>query len=155
MIDPRHLLDLIIRPVLRDLNMASPAAERLLLCTAACESGLGRSLTQVPQGPGRGIYQMEVDTIVDLYHNYFIYRPLHRTLVDRWRGSLITWEQATVGNLHYATAMARVNYWRRTEPLPEADDIEGLGRYYEKYWKTYGGEETVRRFVGHWQQVAL
>lgn len=66
---PAHLRDLIIRPTLVEMGHYSPAAEALLLGTAAHESHGGRYLSQI-RGPARGIYQMEPATHDDLWRHY-------------------------------------------------------------------------------------
>jgi hypothetical protein len=155
MITPLQFLTFIIRPVLQDLGLASPAAERLLLGTAAIESDCGTYLSQYPAGPGLGIFQMELATIHDLYTNFLAYRPQYRSLADRWKGATVARSLAVIGNLHYATALARLQYYRVPAPLPDADDLEGLGAYYKQYWNTEKGKATAAQFVKRLHDLKL
>ena len=43
--------------------------------------------------------------------------------------------------------MARVHYLRVPQPLPAADDIDGLARYWKAHWNTREGAGTPERFV--------
>jgi hypothetical protein len=84
MIDPKHLVRYVIRPVLKDLELWSEAAEQLVLGTACVESECGHYLAQLGnvQGGGRGIYQMEEKTEYDLVKNYIRYRmDLHQKMM--------------------------------------------------------------------------
>lgn len=62
MIDPRQLRDLIVRPVPEQLDLYSPAAEQLVMGTAAQESRLvyiRQHLGEDKHGRGRGLWQIE------------------------------------------------------------------------------------------------
>ena len=73
MIDPIHLKEYIIIPVLSKLDMYSESAANLLLGTAAIESDMGQFLRQI-NGPALGIYQMEPSTHLDIWQNYLQFR---------------------------------------------------------------------------------
>ena len=47
------------------------------------------------------------------------------------------------GNLPFQIIMARLYYYRFSEALPAYDDIEGLAKYWKKYWNTELGAGTV------------
>lgn len=140
----------IVRPVLEHLMLASPAAENLLVGTAAVESGL-RRLTQAGGGPGVGVYQIEPATHADVWHNYLAFRPALSARV-REMISAKPWlssdpSQELYGNLYYAAAMARIIYLRAPRRLPEADDIEGLALYWKTYYNTPKGRGTPLAFM--------
>jgi hypothetical protein len=145
MIDIIQLRRLVIRPVAEFLEMDSVAAQNLLIGTALVESGL-RHLEQLGGGPALGVYQMEPATHDDIWRTWLAHRPKIRAEVRTWRiGGRGASEMA--GNLYYATAMARVHYWRDPQPLPDATDIRGLGEYWKRVWNTEQGAGTVERFV--------
>ena len=67
---PLNVRDLrveVIRPALRALDLWSPAAEDLVLGTAAQESGLAY-LRQIGGGPALGLWQIEPATQIGRAH---------------------------------------------------------------------------------------
>ena len=148
----RQLKDSIIIPVLNSFegyDACSESAVNLLLGTAAVESDMGEYLHQI-KGPALGIYQMEPATVNDIYVHYLHYRPSLMKIIDRYKISMVDMNNL-VGNLYYATAMARVHYLRVAEALPKADDIEGLASYWKRYYNTSKGahsfEDACEKFV--------
>lgn len=147
--DPTQFRELIVRPVLKYLEPEIPyskEAEDLLCMTAAHESLLGRYVKQV-NGPALGVYQMEPATHDDIYNNFLISKPLLETAVVDMVGIRKDLTGYLVTDLAYATAMARVHYWRVPEPLPKlksnyADYLMELGRYAKKYYNTDLGKAT-------------
>lgn len=143
-IDPGQLRRLIIRPVLLHLDAHSRAAENLLLGTAAQESHLGEYLAQIGGGPARGIFQMEPATRRDI-DQYLRRKSRLRLKVEYFK--LPALPAQLYGNLYYAAAMCRIHYWRVTESLPRADDIEGLAAYWKRYYNTPLGHGTITQFL--------
>lgn len=158
MINPIHLRQLIVDPVLKYLEMYSPAASNLLMGTAAQESRLGYFLMQVdahnrPQGPALGIFQMEPTTHDDIWETY-LNRPDKSELSTRMRTefSYIPDPERMIWDMKYATAMARLKYWRDPEPLPQAGDIEGLAHIYKRVFNSPQGKATVQEFVDNYER---
>lgn len=149
MIKHQHLREYIIRPVLKSLGLYSLQAEELLVLTAAQESRLGYYLHQEGGGPALGIYQMEPATHDDIWTHYLAF---NRSLGDSIRvyGSDA---QSMVGNLYYATAMARAHYRRVKEGLPAADDIQGLARYWKEYFNTPSGKGTEAECIRNYREL--
>ena len=87
MIDPRHLRDNVIVPVLNMMGshnpkLADPKAVDLLLGTAAQESDLGYFLVQEHAENGaKGIFQIEDATYQDIVDRY-LQRPENATLLQ-------------------------------------------------------------------------
>lgn len=137
----------VIDEVLYHLKLYSKSAVNLLLLTAAVESDMGSYLKQI-NGPALGIYQMEPDTYWDIHENFLKYRPdLHEQVSDFSLSVDLGGANELAGNLYYSTAMARAHYLRFPEPLPKADDVEGLARYWKKYWNTEKGGGTVEAAI--------
>lgn len=141
MIEPQQFRLEIIRPVLAHLELgAEDSAETLLLGTAVTESGLCY-LRQHGGGPALGAYQIEPASHVDVYINFldfprwFELRARVRALVFPAMSS----ERQLICNLAYATAIARIIYWRRPEPLPALDDLDGLAGYWKNHFNTRAG----------------
>ena len=144
MIEPSHLLQHIIRPVLKDLDLWSEPAERLLLGTACQESQCGRYLVQLG-GPALGIFQMEPATHDDIWVSYLTFRSLPIKRLPA---------KDMIGNLWYAATMCRIYYLRVKEPIP--DNLPAQAAYWKRFYNTPLGKGTeddyIRawyRFIGH------
>lgn len=141
----------IIRPVLKDMGdridprMNSEASVVLLIGTAAHESHGGLYAKQI-KGPAVGIYQIEPNTHKSKWQHYLRHRKdmqdfvleyvpprLLRTDTDE-HGDFVYVDDAALLDPVYATIMARLIYWPAKEPLPKADDILGLGKYWDSYY---------------------
>jgi hypothetical protein len=154
MIDSKQLKEYVIIPVLEKLDMFSESAVQLLLGTAAVESDMGHYLHQI-KGPALGIYQMEPKTHNDIWDNYLKYRPELRQLMhDKITEKHIP--NQLIGNLFYATAMARLHYKRAPAYLPEANNIDGLAKYWRNFYNTPKGahsdKKAIAKFINKYEQ---
>ena len=139
----------VLKPVCASLGMLSLSAEKLMLTTIGVESR-GMHLDQrlsaddVTLGPAVGIMQMESPTHESVYHDFLNYpkRRKIRTAVDSFACEGMDKFEQMAGNLYYAIAIGRINYWRRPEVLPHPDDIDGLWLYYKEFWNSYLGVTT-------------
>lgn len=155
-LDPRQFRARVIAPVLSHLGMQSAAAETLLLGTALVESGLS-ALVQGHGGPALGVYQIEPATHDDIWLNFLAHRDILRRRVEDLAGGVPPGAPVTeqlVVNLAYATAIARLVYYRRPEPLPPAWDIEALGRYWKAHYNTRLGAGDPAEFVRRYTNAA-
>lgn len=137
---------------------ANPRAVQLLLGTAATESNFGQVLRQesysMESDEGAfGIYQHELSSAEDIYKNFLIYRARLDIKVEEIRGSL-TIKDALIGNLYYATAIARMQYLRYREPLPPVDDLESQGKYYKCYFNG-SGKGSVEKYIADYKRFVL
>lgn len=167
MINPIQLKEFIIIPTLEYLseyraNLKSDGAINLLLGTCAMESDMGTYIHQVGGGPALGIYQMEPNTHDDLWKNYIRYRYHLGELMDKFKSNLYVGHCAKelTSNFMYATAMARIHYYRSPEPLPEdPNDIVGLAKVWKKVYNTYLGahsiEHAVKLFCKKYEQYVV
>lgn len=149
MIEPRHLVLEVIRPVLKDLNLWSVPAEQLLLGTACVESDCGRWLVQ-NGGPALGIYQMEPATHDDCWQNYLEFNGELATKIYNWGQEYNPDGQIMIGNLYYATAMARIKYLRDPEPIP--DYRGGQAQMWKRVYNTELGAGTVQGYLDAWNR---
>jgi len=155
MINHKHLRNLIIRPTLEHLGMWSEAAENLVLGTAAHESLLYHLKQQ--GGPALGLYQIEPATHKDVWDNFLIYKE---DLTSKVRGFAAQHpftndlDVELIGNLYYATAICRLVYYRRPEPLPGADDVVGLAQYWKDHYNTHLGKGRIEDWIDHYSEVA-
>lgn len=159
MIDIEQFRTLVVRPTLQHLGLHSVAAETLLLGTALAESRL-QYLQQIGGGPALGVYQVEPATHRDVFANFLVYRtPLRHCVFTLSSGRpktaieangttvMVPHDHELIGNLAYATAIARLVYFRQKSPLPAAEDLQGLGAYWKQHYNTYRGAGTVEKFV--------
>ena len=159
MINPYHLRDLVIMPTLQYLEPEieySDAAVELLMMTAAHESKLGTYLKQL-EGPARGIYQMELVTEKDIISNYLKYRDplMMRVMGISHRHYREMNEIAMIANLTYATAMARVHYYRDPMPIPDVEDKIELANYCKRVWNTSHGKATSRQYYDAYMEMCM
>ena len=160
MIDPKQLLNYIIRPVLHDLSLWSQPAERLVLGTACQESQCGRYLHQLGDGPALGIYQIEPATHDDIWKNYLDYLlpanglpALMRSWAIKRRvmgGEPYPDAEEMIGNLYYATAMCRIQYYRVPSALPTY--LAAQAAYWKKNFNTELGAGTVEEYMNNWNR---
>jgi len=152
-INCKDLRELVVRPTLQHLRLWSPAAEDMVLGTAAQESGLGTYLHQVG-GPALGIYQMEPATERDIWGNFLAFKEILSDQVS----DLITDAghedkvNEMIGNLYYATAMCRIHYLRVPEAMPVHKDIKGYAAYWKKYYNTPLGKGTEDEFISNFKK---
>ncbi|HEB28562.1 MAG TPA: hypothetical protein ENI05_12450 [Porticoccus sp.] len=147
--DLRHL---VIRDTLNYLGDWSLAAENLLLGTAAQESGLGGWHA----GRRVGLYHITPAMHRAVWDKYLIHNPSlaseirgmagQHSFLKAPHGELIT-------NLKYATAIAWMIYCRAEQPLPDAHNLVGLGKFWHRHFhpKSKG---TVADFVNNYQLLA-
>ena len=124
-----------VAPALRTLGLYSPESERLLMGTAAIESGFV-DFVQLGGGPARGMFQMEPPTLTWLLDTYLA-TPEHRGL----RASVLSLASSStpaidelVGNHLFAAALARIKYLSVPEPIPPA-----LADQAQYWWSWYNG----------------
>ncbi|MGL6010988.1 MAG: hypothetical protein ACRC0J_05650 [Shewanella oncorhynchi] len=144
-----QLRKLVIEPVLVQMDMYSDEAVRLLLMIVAHESQKGYYISQV-RGPAKGIYQMEPATHDDVRR--FLRAKLKILKVDKFRmvGAVTDTSDEMVGNLYYATAMARAFFLRFPEALPKGSDYE-LAVYAKRRWNTIAGKATAEDYLRAYQ----
>lgn len=156
-----QLRDLVVECTLRYLDPEIPYSEEavdLLMMTACHESLCGEYIKQV-NGPAQGIYQMEPATEIDINDNYLDFREELRGKVEDFLveydsdpskphlSSEMTW------NLAYATAMARVHYFRVPRPLPVQEGqsrrayLEALSLYAKQHYNTELGKATPEEYL--------
>ncbi|MBI4185285.1 MAG: hypothetical protein HY521_14935 [Proteobacteria bacterium] len=153
MLDLAAFRDLILRPTLVVLELHSPAAENLLVGTALHESGLAH-LRQMGGGPALGVFQIEPATHDDLWRNTLRFRPELAARAARLAAAAPSRVEQLATNLAYASAICRLLYWRVPEPLPAADDVDGLGRYWKRHYNTERGKGRAEDWAAAYRRHA-
>ena len=157
MLDVAQLRVLVVRPVLKYLDMWSESAENLIIGTAIQESHL-TYLKQLGGGPAVGLFQMEPNTHDDLWTNYIKFRPpivtklqgltFNRLIQDRF---IPIAANEMIGNMYYATAMCRIHYKRVPAPLPSSNPKD-LAMYWKQHYNTPQGAGTPAEFISNYKK---
>lgn len=150
MLDNAQFRALIVRPTLEIIGLYSQEAEDLLVMTMAHESKGGTYIKQ-KGGPALGIYQMEHRTFEDIYSRILKKSPLmceSISLACGMNATRLDDHEDLVGNLYFATAIARIYYTQFNEPIPK--DINSLSLYAKKFWNRTGKatpEQYLRAYL--------
>lgn len=152
-LDAREFLAEVIRPTLGVLSRVEPRinaapALPLLLGTALHES-MGLVHMRQVRGPARSLFQIEPPTFTDVW-TWASHKPaLFEALRSLALPSLSPLDQYA-GNQHLACAIARLCYFRHSDPLPSADDATSMAAYHKRWFNTASGAadplETVKSF---------
>ncbi len=153
MIQADQLHEEIVRPALLSLgrSFSQPAARALIMGTIAQESLCGRYIKQ-RGGPALGIVQMEPATHNDIWENYLRYKPNLILRLSSIFDIKKTDAKRLIYDLRYNVIMCRLHYRRVNAPLPAANDIQGLARYWKMHYNTVKGRGTTSEFVTHYNQ---
>lgn len=117
--------------------------------TAMQESHL-TYLRQVGGGPAMGVFQMEPNTHDDLWDNFIDYQPQLRRVMRHTFGTLAHCTcDRMISDMLYAAVMARLQYYRRPEPLPD-EDLGEISAYWKQWYNTPGGHGTRPQFNQNW-----
>lgn len=141
-IHPQHLRSLVLLALPESLY--SRAAANLIVGTIATESHGGTYLWQLGNGPAIGIAQMEPATFDWLQGKY----GERYGFKDR-QASEMAWD------LKLAILLCRLRYLVVIDPLPRHDDLEGLAKYWKKYYNTIHGAGTVDGFISNYNRYAI
>lgn len=146
----------LVTDTLKGIKLHSKAAENLIMGTGAVESHY-HYLRQLGSGVAVSFFQVEGATVKDNIENYLSYRPERLSLITDYcmtptPAKLLDYNAAqlrslTLHNIAFAIAMARVLYFRVPKKLPSEDDIEGMAKYWKKYYNTPLGKGTEEKFI--------
>jgi hypothetical protein len=157
MLAPSHLRSLVIVPALAPLPepMRVGGSVELLVGTAIKESMLtylkqGYRTPHDARGVALGLFQMEPDTH-DTMRIYVDIRPSLKAIIapngPRPHADLVT-------DLLYAARMARLRYWIVPHDLPDAADVQGLARYWSRFYNTRNDPKEEAAWVRLYHQYA-
>ena len=135
----------VVRPVLETMEMWSPAAEKLLIMTAAHESGGFQHRVQVG-GPALSYFQIEPPTFDDVWDRYLGGRPNRKAKVEQFLPADVEPLTALKDDDNFACAIARMKYASVPAALPDVDDEMGLAAYAKEYWNTPLGKATPEKY---------
>lgn len=153
MMDKGQLKEL-IEETLKEVDLYNENAVYLILGTAAQESGFGKYIKQLGNGPALGIFQMEPNTFNDIIENWLKYKNdlYHEILLTLGHNNMLD-PDVMRWNLKAAIIMTRLHYRRVKAPLPT--DLNGYAEYWKKYYNTYLGAGTVEEFIHNYKKYVL
>ncbi len=148
--DARQVKDNIILPALTALGMKTPNAVNLMLGTMAQESEMGKFIVQQGIGMkgGIGVYQMQAPTYMDLWKR--IIQPstaLRAKIRLMLCYDVMPPAERMASDIMLATLMTRIYYYAIPQPLPDKDDIIGLGTYWKEHYNTLNGAGSIQEFT--------
>jgi len=134
----RTQLERLVTDTLKKHSLHSDSAVALILATIAQESALGTYIHQI-HGPALGICQMEPATF--------------EWLRGKFPGRLGGREaEELVGNLELSILACRLRYLASPGVLPDADDLEGLWKYYKRNYNSVKGAATREQFMANYKK---
>ena len=140
-IGPTTFQTRVIDPVLKQINLYSAGASKLLLGTAIQESFMGKL--------SKNIFQIEQATVKDINNRILSAHPNLRNAVQQ----LYNPEQSLAWNLKnnvkYEVAMARLVYLKSNQNIPDTSNVNTLGQFWKKYYNTYLGKGKASQFSAH------
>ena len=155
------LRELVIRPVLQQLDQWSPTTEDLLLGTAAHESQLGFRMHS-PNDTGLGIYRISPNSHLQLWDTFLVKDP---DIASRVRGFasqqqfLRSPDNELVTNLSYATAIAWMIYKSNLVHIPHNSDPLILAQCWFNSFKPQHEKANFRdeldKFVVNYHKLVL
>lgn len=151
-ISPDDLRLRVIRPVCIAIGLGGAGVEELLLGTASQESGCGSRIVQ-NGGPALGVWQMEPATHDDLWTNFLGFRADLAEKVSAFLLPGLPKAVQLIGNLYYACAMARVQYFRSPRPIPSAGDLNGQADIYKLCYNSASGAATIEEYLANAKRV--
>ncbi|MCC3859871.1 hypothetical protein [Pseudemcibacter aquimaris] len=81
------------------------------------------------------------------------FRPETKALMDKYQAPGLSLKENLTMNLAFATAAARLQYFRVREPIPET--LDGQAAYWKKYWNTKHGKGTTDQYSEHYKKYVL
>ena len=143
--------DTIVKPALLALDRWSDPAERLVMGTAAQESGL-RYTRRLGGGPALGYFQMEPATHDDCWTNFIDFRASLKSKILTLRLASGKPNASEMETDHcYAAAMARVRYTRVPASLPSTG--RDIAAYWKLYYNTPLGAGSISEFIASWNHL--
>jgi hypothetical protein len=141
-----NLRDLVVRPTLKALHPEIPYtqnAECLVMETIAHESGVGTYLNRYPQGPARGIAQIEEPTffwLMDLTSTRYqsIGTKLFQLFGEPEHDQLSA-------RMDLSVAFCRFRYFIVKEPIP--DTLEERAAYWARYYQTTNDPQKIQNYI--------
>jgi len=160
MIDPLEFKKLIVQPTLDDMSelwgpqINQEAAVNQIIGTYLKESVINgvTHITQLNDGPAKGVFQIEPDTELSIWDDYLAYRPDKASFVRGLMEQHLVEGHDLVSNLRYQVVMCRLKYWQRSFKWPQdPNDIRALGVIWNKEYNANPDHGTVTEYVERYE----
>lgn len=146
MLDIKDVRQLLVRPVLQYCGLHSRSAENLLIGTGLVESQFQYLIQK--NGIALGLFQIEPNTFSWLIAKLSTDKKLMlRVLQLLGMATLPVNHNQLINNFALSCIIARLKYWYDPTPLPDADNIEGLARYWSRIYNSKNDEKSIQRFI--------
>jgi len=148
MLDVQDFKNLVVVPTLQEIGLYSPEATNITIGTFLKESGL-RNLKQIGGGPGLGLGQSEPNTTKDTWFRYLARKDKLdlRFKVSQFVSPSPDITKQVAGNMYLSVIFVRLKYFMQSEALPGEFDVEGMARYWSKYYQTDNVESQIQEFI--------
>lgn len=144
--DSNRFLDETVTPVLKQMDMWSAEAEKLLIMTACHESGGYQYRVQV-NGPALSYFQIEPASFSDMWDRYLADKPDRKEKVAQFLPEGMDTLEALEKDDQFACASARMIYAMEPTAIPHVKDDVGLSEYCKTYWNTELGKATPEKYL--------
>lgn len=147
--EAKHVLDLVIAPVLKIIGLDSLAARTLMVCTGQVETAYDNLRQVLPSGnygEGYGWWSQQENSYNQCVKFLSKNPMLKQKILTACYIDILPNHEAIIWNLRLACCMARIHYWQFPEKLPEATDLRGLAQYWLRYYNA-GGKGSMERFI--------
>lgn len=145
---------LMLTEVLVDVGLYKEDAVWLLLGTRAQESMFGKYNRQIG-GPALGTYQMEPATFKDIVKHFLRYKPELAAKIKEVCNVKRFDHKDLVENEKLAICFARLQFYRRPEPLPSKNDVCAMANYWKAHYNTFKGKGQPCEFVDKYYRFGI
>jgi len=153
MIHLGQLREQVIRPVLKDIGLWSQASENLLIGTGLIESRF-YYLKQI-KGEALSLFQIEVPTYYWIIHKIANRSNLYEKVLKVLGYDKFPPPERLMSDIALSLIIARYRYCLDPDPLPEAENIIELSKYYKKIYNTPLGKADPQLFVSLYREHEL
>lgn len=152
----QQIQDFVMIPTYRKFNeyhkgFYSPAAINLCMGTIAQEMSFcflrQMELSYESDVGGFGWGSVEPKTLRDTRNWLAREKPYLAQKIDLTRSHTLSDKDSLIGNMHYNLLIMRSIYLSIKRPLPNYNDIEGMGDYWNRYYNRNDDHGTVAEFV--------
>jgi hypothetical protein len=156
--EAKHVYDLVVKPLLPLIGLDSPSARLLMVCTGQVETAYDNLRQVLPDGnygEGYGWWSQQKNSYDNCVKYLNKVPKLKESILASCYLGILPSHDALIWNVRLACCMARVHYWQIPERLPAFDDLEGLAKYWKKYYNTPRGSGTVERFLAECKDIII